>query len=107
MAFGHRFGGEKIAAHAGLFPCEKRFASLAQRLRPTQPTPIPLPSHLHAIPAAARGASPPAAAPRAPRGARLDRLSLLAPLPQRPPAPPRNRRLVRSSAAPRRPRRGR
>src|SRR2546427_3264892 len=101
MAFGHRFGGEKIAAHAGLFPAEKRFASLAQRLRPTQPTPIPLPSHLHAIPAAARGASPPVAAPCARRGGGLGCLYLLAPLPQGGPTQPRNRGLERASAAPR------
>src|SRR5713226_5758473 len=37
MPFGHRFGREKIAAHAGGFPCEKRFASLARRPRPPNP----------------------------------------------------------------------
>src|SRR5262245_29730612 len=37
MPLGHRFGREKKAAHAGDFLCEKRSASLAQRLGAPNP----------------------------------------------------------------------
>src|SRR6266849_3032458 len=71
-----------------------------------KPIPIPLSSHVHAIPAAAGGASTPAAAARSGRGTGLDGLSLLTALPEGLQAQPRRRGAERSSVASRRRRGG-